>query len=363
MTYRLAGAAVLPGFDREFLWQIESSLHAALPDTGFVQVLGLGRSFGTKAGSTSLEAPVRPLLADCGLAALLLPALSQAALGPKPYSDADAASSAAGRAFASLASLAIDGSVAYRDVGQGDDPEGPVRALAEAAKPWPVLPGPLPMNAASDPSLPIVLVGPMASGKTTLGSLLAGRAGAEFLDLDALVEARAGLSVSRIFEAEGEAGFRLRESEALEEALYKAFDKAFDKARARAGRPRAVIATGGGAVLAERNRALLASKARVVWLHAGASVLAARAGADEASRGAAGTGRTDEKPCAREAAPCRGSGMAPRRPLLSVANPLARLSALQAERLPFYASVASFLLPVEDGKADVLVEVLHDALF
>lgn len=322
MTYRLAGAAALPGFDRDFLGQIEPGLRAALPDAGLVRVLGLAAG----AGAEPCEAGLKALLADCGLAALLLPPSIPQERGA--VSAPAAARGAAGHA--GLACLASDGSVAYRDAGGADDPEALARALAEASAPWPALPGPLSPNADLLPAWPVVLVGPMASGKTTLGTLLARRAGAEFLDLDAFLEARAGLSVSRIFASEGEAGFRLRESEALEEALDRAC-----RGDAPAG---TVIATGGGAVLAERNRSLLASRARVVWLHARASVLAARAAVDAASPG-------------------------PRRPLLSGGDPLARLTALQRERLPFYASVASFLLPVEGRQADVLAEVLHDALF
>lgn len=331
MTYRLAGAAILPGFDKVILGRLETAFHAALPDAGFIGVLGLGPGFEAAAGSRPAGVAVQALLADCGLAAILFPPLpSPAFLDAAMRPAGDAAPGAAGPGCASFASLDPDGSIAYRVAGRPDDPEDLARALAKAARRWPVLPGPSPASSASDPSLPVVLVGPMASGKTTLASLLARRAGAAFIDLDSLVEARAGLPVSRIFGTEGEEGFRLRESEALEEAL--------DKASPKAGSAGAVIATGGGAVLPERNRALLAARARVVWLHADPAVLAARAAVDEAAP-------------------------APRRPLLSGVDPLARLSALQRERLPFYASVASFLLPVEGRKADILAEVLHDALF
>ena len=348
MTYRLAGALALPGHDREFLRQVALSLRTALPDAGFIQVLGLGGEARPEAAPCEAgpgEAALKSLLADCGFAALLLPASASQEGRGAAVAGPDSPRGDAAPAGARLASLASDGFIAYRAVVRSDGAEGPARALAEAVGPWPVLPGPLPRSAAGEPSWPIVLVGPMASGKTSLGTLLARRAGAEFIDLDALVEARAGLSVARIFESEGEAGFRLRESAALEEAM--------DRAMPGPGLPGAVIATGGGAVLAERNRALLAARARVVWLHAGASVLAARAAAEEALQGP----RRGIDP-----GPRRGIDPGPRRPLLSCADPLARLSALQRERLPFYASVASFLLPVEGRAADVLAEVLHDAL-
>ena len=359
MTYRLAGALALPGHDREFLRQVALSLRTALPDAGFIQVLGLGGEARPEAGPC--EAALKSLLADCGFAALLLPASASQEGRGAAVAGPDSPRGDAAPAGARLASLASDGFIAYRAVVRSDGAEGPARALAEAARPWPALPGPLPRNAAGEPSWPIVLVGPMASGKTSLGTLLARRAGAEFIDLDALVEARAGLSVARIFESEGEAGFRLRESAALEEAM--------DRAMPGPGLPGAVIATGGGAVLAERNRALLAARARVVWLHAGASVLAARAAAEEALQGPRrgidpGPRRGIDPGQRRGIDPVPRSGLdpGPRRPLLSCADPLARLSALQRERLPFYASVASFLLPVEGRAADVLAEVLHDAL-
>lgn len=341
MTYRLAGALALPGLDRDFLGGLASTLHSALPGAGFLAVLGLGG--GRAAGPD--DAGIRSFLVGCGLAALLLPppSATEAAAGIAPGAAASAGPcpvAGTGRLSGfGLASLAPDGGIAYRVIGQADDPDALARALAEAMEPWPVLPGPLPGNTASDPALPIVLVGPMASGKTTLGSLLARREGATFLDLDCLVEGRAGLTVSRIFETEGEAGFRRRESEALEEAL----------CGAGCGRPATVIATGGGAVLAERNRALLSGRSRVVWLHADAALLAARAAADEAP--GVRDGPTGGGPMARV-----------RRPLLSGVDPVARLSALQKERLPFYASVASYLLPVEGRESGDLVEVLHDAL-
>lgn len=92
-------------------------------------------------------------------------------------------------------------------------------------------------------SLPIVLIGPMASGKSAVAAALAPMLGASALDTDALVTAAHG-KIPSIFAAHGEAGFRRFESEALAEALEQA--------------PRAVVATGGGAVLAPRNRELLA---------------------------------------------------------------------------------------------------------
>ncbi len=98
---------------------------------------------------------------------------------------------------------------------------------------------------------PIFLIGFMASGKTTVGKLVAAKLGWAFEDLDALVTAAAAKSVSEIFASEGEAGFRRREREALARV---------------AGRARVVIATGGGAACREDSLALMLSAGRVVTL-------------------------------------------------------------------------------------------------
>ncbi len=88
----------------------------------------------------------------------------------------------------------------------------------------------------------IVLTGFMGAGKTTVGRLLAARLNWDFLDLDAYIESRAGLSVPSIFSAHGEAHFRQLESAALASAL---------------GRNRLVLALGGGAPEVLTNRLLL----------------------------------------------------------------------------------------------------------
>jgi shikimate kinase len=111
---------------------------------------------------------------------------------------------------------------------------------------------------------PIFLVGFMASGKTTVGKLVASRIGWAFADIDDLVIKSAGRSVAEIFAAEGEEGFRRRESDAI---------------AAAASRQRAVIATGGGAVCREENLALMLAAGRVIALGVSAEEAVARAGA------------------------------------------------------------------------------------
>ena len=88
----------------------------------------------------------------------------------------------------------------------------------------------------------LVLTGFMGAGKTTVGRLLAARLNWEFLDLDAYIESRSGLSVPSIFSIHGEAHFRQLESMALASAL---------------GRSRLVLALGGGAPEVLTNRLLL----------------------------------------------------------------------------------------------------------
>ena len=115
----------------------------------------------------------------------------------------------------------------------------------------------------ADDDAPIFLIGFMASGKTTVGRLLAERLEWAFVDLDKLIEDGAGRTVADIFAAEGEAGFRKRETEALREV---------------AQRRKTVVATGGGAPCREENLTAMLGAARVFWLHVSAEEAVARAG-------------------------------------------------------------------------------------
>ena len=92
----------------------------------------------------------------------------------------------------------------------------------------------------------------MGAGKTTNGKWLAKQLGKTFIDLDSLIEMNTGSSISLIFELEGEAGFRKRESSALAEVL---------------ATNNQVIATGGGAILSAENRALMQQRGIVVFLN------------------------------------------------------------------------------------------------
>ncbi|MBE3573911.1 MAG: chorismate synthase [Firmicutes bacterium] len=110
----------------------------------------------------------------------------------------------------------------------------------------------------------IVLTGMMGAGKTVVGRTLAAWAGVPFLDTDTWVEQTTGLSVAQVFSQRGEAEFRRLEEAAVQEAC-----------QLLRSTP-AVVATGGGAVLSERNRRALAGAGWVVWLDAPPSVLVDR---------------------------------------------------------------------------------------
>lgn len=105
------------------------------------------------------------------------------------------------------------------------------------------------------------MIGPMGSGKSTVGAALASRLGMKFIDTDQLVEDRSGRSISEIFEHEGEEAFRKLESEAVLESV-------------RNGS--VVIACGGGAVLETSNVEALQAAGRVFFLKVGSALAAKR---------------------------------------------------------------------------------------
>ncbi len=145
----------------------------------------------------------------------------------------------------------------------------------------------------------LVLVGLPGSGKSAVGRRIAHARHAEFVDLDAAIEAQAGAPPAAIFEREGEAAFRAHEATAI--------DALGDPDR---GHPLTrVIATGGGAVVAPRNRWRLFRDRRVVWLDAPNELLARR---------------LERSPTPR--------------PLLVGRDPVRALEALRSARVRFYAA-------------------------
>jgi shikimate kinase len=150
----------------------------------------------------------------------------------------------------------------------------------------------------------IYLIGLMGAGKTTVGRKLAGIASLDFIDSDQLLESRMGVSISHIFEIEGEAGFRLRES------------KLFDEISSGSG---AVVSTGGGLVLDENNRRLMINSGEVVYLRASLDILWKRL-----------------RNCST-------------RPLLKTANPKRNLQDLIEDRDPIYTNLANQIIDVNSG--------------
>lgn len=114
----------------------------------------------------------------------------------------------------------------------------------------------------------IFLIGFMGAGKSTVASILGERLGLPVLDLDAVIESAAGMSISEAFSRHGEAWFRERERQALESVALM---------------PRAVVACGGGVVLDPGNRAILKRAGVVVYLEVTAAEAVARVG-DTATR-------------------------------------------------------------------------------
>lgn len=111
----------------------------------------------------------------------------------------------------------------------------------------------------------VVLVGFMGTGKTTVGRILANRLEWTFTDTDSYIEKQAGMTISRMFQEHGEAFFRDKETEALQELLL------------RQGQ---VVSTGGGAVLREENRRLMLENGLVVAMLAEEAVIVERVRGD-----------------------------------------------------------------------------------
>jgi shikimate kinase len=161
-------------------------------------------------------------------------------------------------------------------------------------------------------STSVFLVGPMGSGKSAVGRAVARLLGYGFVDSDAEVEHRTGVDIPFIFEKEGEAGFRLREREVIEELTrWK----------------RTVVATGGGAILLEQNRQNLVERGLVVYLQASV--------AQQAERTRHGR----------------------HRPLLNEAeDPRQRLAELMAFRQPLYLGVARLVVETDGRRVQTVAE-------
>ncbi len=152
----------------------------------------------------------------------------------------------------------------------------------------------------------IFLVGPMGAGKSTIGRMLAKRLHLEFKDSDHEIEKRTGADIPWIFDVEGEAGFRRRETEIIDELSQCSG---------------VVLATGGGAILASENREALRSRGDVIYLKLSVEQQAFRTAKDR------------------------------NRPLLQTDDPKQVLQDLFLERDPLYQDVANLIINTDHKTA------------
>jgi shikimate kinase len=165
---------------------------------------------------------------------------------------------------------------------------------------------------------PIVLIGMMGAGKSSLGIRLAEVLGLPFLDADAEIEKAAAMSIAEIFERHGEAAFRDGERRVIKRLLDDA---------------PVILALGGGAFMDDATRALVAEKALSIWLDVPHEELVAR---------------VKKKP--------------DKRPLLKGQNIDEKLRALMAVRGPVYQT-AALKVDVGGGTHDEAIDRLLSALY
>ena len=161
----------------------------------------------------------------------------------------------------------------------------------------------------------LFLTGPMGAGKSTIGRQLSKQLKMAFHDSDHEIEQRTGVDIPLIFELEGEAGFRKRESATIDELTRL---------------PDIILATGGGAILDPANRQHLSNRGRVIYLHASIDQQLKRTGKDR------------------------------NRPLLQTADPRAKLEELMTIRDPLYREIADLIIDT-DGKRvrDVVRKIIQ----
>jgi shikimate kinase len=156
----------------------------------------------------------------------------------------------------------------------------------------------------------IFLVGPMGAGKSTIGRQLAEALGVEFADSDAEIQRRTGVDIPTIFEYEGEAGFRSRERQVVDDLTQVDHQ---------------VLATGGGVVMDPENRRHLSGRGLVVYLYCSPEQQYERTHRDR------------------------------NRPLLQTNDPRAKLEQLMALRDPLYREVADLVISTEKRSAGAVI--------
>ncbi|AGF48672.1 shikimate kinase [Candidatus Kinetoplastibacterium oncopeltii TCC290E] len=165
---------------------------------------------------------------------------------------------------------------------------------------------------------PIFLIGMMGSGKTTIGRNISNILDRKFIDLDFAIETRCGVSITTIFEIEGEQGFRKREEVVLSEC---------------SNETNTVLATGGGSVLSHYNREILKKRGIVVYFQASIDDLFQRTSLDS------------------------------NRPLLAnTSKPYEKLRDILRQRDPIYKEVADIIINTSDTSIYALVNNLVSIL-
>jgi len=157
----------------------------------------------------------------------------------------------------------------------------------------------------------------MGAGKTAVGRRLAAMLNYEFIDVDHYIEQRTGVDIAFIFEKEGEPGFRLRESRAIAEL---------------SNRASLVLATGGGAVLAEKNRELLRERGHIIYLKTSIDQQYDRTRASQT------------------------------RPLLNLDDPRGRLEELMEIRGPLYEEIATLRISTDRRYVKSVAREIHKHL-
>jgi shikimate kinase len=164
----------------------------------------------------------------------------------------------------------------------------------------------------------IALIGFMGTGKTAVGKVLATKLGREFIELDYLIEQKAGRSIPEIFQQDGEIGFRELEIEATKEV---------------ANKKNAVIACGGGIVLNKINIDRLRKECIIVYLMASPSIILKRTSGDENER-----------------------------PLLAVSDRALQIKELLRFRQPFYQRAADIKIDTSRLNIDSVAERIMEKL-
>ena len=156
----------------------------------------------------------------------------------------------------------------------------------------------------------IFLIGLMGAGKTTIGRQIASELSLDFFDSDHEIENRTGVTITHIFDIEGEEGFRKRETAILDELTHK---------------KGIVLATGGGAILKPENRQFLMSRGTTIYLYANIDTLLERTSKDR------------------------------NRPLLQTEDPKTKLEGLLKIRDPLYRETADII--IDTGKDSVRLAI------